>query len=225
MVTKAISPRRSQSFERSTRAPGTRRSIRRAKIALALTSVVLCSQSLAVDSFSRACRFDQIPPGLQAIAVTFFSLLGAPAWVRDLPNHPEKQKYWVLESITTDYLSSRFYLGARHTIYQWHQGNYSGWLQKVKRDSGLARDLLDRSVLTDDKFKIFTKNRGILFSARAGSPEIVERTDKIAGANPWSNRWRVVGQHYYYDPDRKAEVLAGQTVAEDCNLAAGWPRP
>ena len=131
----------------------------------------------------------------------------------------------MLESITTDYLSSRFYLGARHTIYQWHQGNYSGWLQKVKRDSGLARDLLDRSVLTDDKFQIFTKNRGVLFSARAGSPDIVERTDQIAGANPWSNRWRVVGQHYYYNPDRKMEVLLGQTVAEDCNLAAGWPRP
>ncbi|WP_440549623.1 hypothetical protein [Trinickia sp.] len=131
----------------------------------------------------------------------------------------------MLESITTDYLSSRFYLGARHSVYQWHQGNYSGWLQKTKRDSGLARDLLDRSVLTDDKFKIFTKNRGVLFSARAGSPNIVERTDQIAGANPWINRWRVVGQHYYYDPDRKVEVVAGQTVAEDCNLTEGWPRP
>jgi hypothetical protein len=162
---------------------------------------------------------------LQTLAATFFSLLGAPSWVLGLPNHKEKHKYWILESITTDYMSTRFYLGARHTVYQWYQGNYQGWLKKINRDSGLAKDLLNESVLTDEKFSIFTKNRMLLFSARAGSPDIVERTEQIPGAFPQFNRWRVVGHHYYYDPDRKQEMPFKQTVAEDCNLKEGWPRP
>lgn len=196
-----------------------------ARIVLLLACSLLFSEANALGTFSRACRFDQIPNGLQTIAATFFTLLGAPSWVRDLPNHPQKDRYWILESITTDYTSTQYYLGARHTVYQWHQGNYAGWLSKLTRDSGLARDLLDSSVLTDDKFKIFTKNRGLLFSARAGSAEIVERTDNIAGANPFFNRWRVVGHHYYYDPRTRTNSVLNGSVAEDCNLSEGWPRP
>lgn len=195
------------------------------KIILLCACVLFFSEAKALGTFSRACRFDQIPNGLQTIAATFFTLLGAPSWVRDLPNHAQKDRYWILESITTDYTSTQYYLGARHTVYQWHQGNYAGWLQKLTRDSGLARDQLDSSVLTDDKFKIFTKNRGLLFSARAGSAEIVERTDNIAGANPLFNRWRVAGHHYYYDPKTRRNFVLNGSVAEDCNLGEGWPRP
>jgi hypothetical protein len=206
-------------------APNYARPSKRARIVVFSTCLLFLSEAQALGTFSRACRFDQIPNGLQTIAATFFTLLGAPSWVRDLPNHQQKDRYWILESITTDYTSTQYYLGARHTVYQWHQGNYAGWLSKLTRDSGLARDQLDPSVLTDDKFRIFTKNRGLLFSARAGSAEIVERTDNIAGANPLFNRWRVVGHHYYYDPRTRRNFVLTGSVAEDCNLSEGWPRP
>lgn len=195
------------------------------RIAFLLSSIAFSSDASALAAFSRACRFDQIPKAVQPIAAGFFAVLGAPSWVLGLPTHSEKEKYWILESITTDYTSTKYYLGAKHTVYQWHQGNYSGWLKKLNRDSGLARDQLDSSVLADDKWKIFTNNRMLLFSARAGSADIVERTDKIRGANPAFNRWRVVGEHYYYDPKLKVQFPLPGTVAEDCNLKEGWPRP
>lgn len=224
MTIRQIVPARWVSLE-PLEAPINTRTHKRAKIAVFCTCFLFLSEAQALGAFSRACRFDQIPSGLQAIAATFFTLLGAPSWVRDLPNHNQKDRYWILESITTDYTNVQYYLGARHTVYQWHQGNYAGWLSKLTRDSGLVRDEFDASVLTDDKFKIFTKNRGLLFSARAGSKEIVERTDDIAGANPSFNRWRVVGQHYYYDPRARRNIVLSNSVAEDCNLSEGWPRP
>jgi hypothetical protein len=216
---------RSLPLDTLARAQKIRKSMRKAKIAFLLSCTVFCSEAYALGAFSRACRFDQIPNGLQTIAATFFSLLGAPSWVLGLPNHQEKSKYWILESITTDYMNTRYYLGAKHSIYQWYEGNYSGWLHKMTRDSGLTQDALNPSVLTDERFKIFTNNRMLLFSARAGSSDIVERAEQIPRADPWSNRWRVVGQHYYYDPDRKRQISLTQTVAEDCNLKEGWPRP
>lgn len=204
---------------------GRSKNSRSLRIALLFGSIAVCSDAYALAAFSRACRFDQIPIALQPVAAGFFSILGAPSWVLGLPTNREKDKYWILESITTDYTSTQYYLGAKHYVYQWHQGNYAGWLQRATRESGLARDQLDSSVLTDEKWKIFTKNRMLLFSARAGSSDIVERPERLPGANPVFNRWRVVGEHYYFDPRLKVQLPLPGTVAVDCNLAEGWPRP
>lgn len=80
MIAKKIALPSPSPFEALRGVPAGRKPSRRAKIALLLACAVSYSEAHAVDSFSRACRFDQIPHGLQGIAAPFFSLLGAPGW-------------------------------------------------------------------------------------------------------------------------------------------------
>ncbi|CBW74281.1 unnamed protein product [Mycetohabitans rhizoxinica HKI 454] len=183
---------------------------------------LLASQAYAIGYFSRACRVDQIPGPLRGVATEFFYLLGAPLWVKNIWAQPDLNRYWILESITTDYFQSRYYLYAKQTITQWHTwANISGWIGAMTRTSPFYTEGLPVWGHNSNAMR-FEHNRRFLYSARAGSPEIVEKTEYIPGASPYSNRWRVQGEHRYYDPERGKNIKLGESLAEDCNLSVGW---
>jgi hypothetical protein len=172
----------------------------------------------ALGMLSRACRFDAIPSTLKAPALILFQYLGMPSSLGDLDHRSasEQQNYWILESITTDYGSLRYYLFAENRVY-WAKNTTYGvaYFPEYSYKSPWAAQSLDPKIFPDSRLQIFKFNRRVMFSARAGNPQIVQNHQN--STNEISQAW-VMGQHYYYDPVSKSQGYIGSTSAMDCNL-------
>src|SRR5262249_15182973 len=77
----------------------------------------------------------------------------------------------------------------------------------------------DPKVYTDSKLKIFFSNRGPLFSARAGHPDIIQYWSPVP-TDKWPiDYFLVMGHHYFYEPSGQIERKYAVTLAaNDCNL-------
>lgn len=190
------------------------------KAAFSLLLMLSAASASALAPLSRACRFGDIPGTLKAPALVLFQYLGMPATLADLDRRTsnEQANYWILESITTDYGSLRYYLFAENRVY-WkysYPGEYyPRYYLEFSYKSPWAAQSLDPQIFPDSRLSIFNFNRKVLFSARAGDGEIVK---KHVNSGYQTNDAVVVGKHYYYDPVSKAQAYLGETYATDCNL-------
>lgn len=195
------------------------------KLLVITLTAALSNNAFAVGAVSRACSFDKIPSSLQVTAAAFFMAIGGNRNViQNLPyaSQYEKERHFILESLTTDYVNTRYYLYAQADIYfigtsanYYPEYRNTYGLYKTYASPGWDAETVSQLVLQDSRFKIYFENRGPLYSARAGNTDIVERLD-------WSpvvfKNFKVVGHHKYWDPVSKKPFDLPQTVAYDCNL-------
>jgi hypothetical protein len=187
-------------------------------IKLAIASTFLYSNStFALGYFSRACNFNELGL-LKAPSLILFRYVGMPLSYLDLPFRSEQEqlKYWALESLTTDYGSLRYYLFAENKIYRIRGG--VGYYLETGFRSPWAAESLDPRIFTDSRLQIFKFNRKVLFSARAGHPDILQYFEKVSSPEYYRDFFQVVGQHYYYDTVSKITTYLGRSRAYDCNL-------
>jgi hypothetical protein len=175
--------------------------------------VLTCSNASALGQVSRACRYDTIPEGLQNISARFFYAIGAPSFVKSIPQYDvtEKSHYWILESLTTDYLRARYYLFAMNWALDQPFPPAYRLIQQVASPWD-AKEIAAR-MKTDPYFAPYYANRGDLFSARAGDPNIVVRVEL-----PYAQILSL-GAHYFYDPNSKTTTRLPDSSARDCNLS------
>lgn len=193
------------------------------KVVLILSFLSWRSDAAAVDKFSRACRFSYIPYLLRPKAAEFFVEMGADRSVLNLPNQPltEQEMWWIMESLTTDYFSARYYLFATARLY-WGDVYYADaggarWVYNFSRryDSQWTAEEVLARIRSDPKFSPYYANRGPapFYNARAGDPKIVTRH---FDSNSYDGVM-VIGKHSYYDAVAKSMVNYGESVAYDCN--------
>jgi hypothetical protein len=189
------------------------------------------NSSFALGQLSRACRFPDIPPGGQTVAALFFSKVGAPSSVMDLPNQAlgETSHWWILESLTLDWGQARYYLFAAnkvfynssiqpnpipggHDIYYYTPMNFADgtWMEY---QSAWTSQEITAAMRADPNFSPYYANRQWLYSARAGSPNIVERYNLNYPAG-----FNVLGKHWYYDAQMGIRTNLADTSATSCNL-------
>ena len=181
----------------------------------------LCGRVYALAGLSRACAFDAIPVELQVPAARFFNIIGAaPVGKFDsLPSLSQRQKHrwWVLESLTIDWGSVRYYLYAENRVY-WRdpKAEFALWrhFRSTRSAAGWTAERVPDAVLSDSNLSIFLHNRAFFYSARAGHPEIIEYLD-----DPDRFEYAVSGNHYYYDPVGKSQGYIGWTRETTCNLS------
>lgn len=192
------------------------------KLASALFPSVLLllasNDALALGKVSRACNFATLPYGTKTVASLFFSLLGAPSYVQNLADAPltTQQQKWILESLTTDYGSARYYLYAESAQFRWNYpdplfnptGNW--WKMRVLA-SHMESSVVSDAIKAYPTLSIFYANRMLLFSARAGAKSIVEDLG-------WPAQFRVEGKHMYQDAGSPTGTWLSNTVATDCNI-------
>lgn len=197
---------------------------------IAIISSVIIFFALAGDAFalgavSRACRFDDIPRGTKNFAARFFYAIGAPRSVLsipDLPSEDQREKF-ILEAITTDYLRARYWLYAAASVSAFLPADpragqyYDKWDFVWTRYSPdwTPRQISD-AMRASPYFAPYYLNRQVLFSSRAGDPEIV--VDMESWVDSGHTMFRVKGYHYYYDPASKIVAQLPDTIATDCNL-------
>ena len=194
------------------------KNLKRFVIALAVLSA---SSSFALGGLSRACNFRDIPPQLQSPALVLFAYLDMPQKYLDLPSRSEdeKKQHWILESITTDYGSLRYYLFVENEVYRLKGSQTNAEFFRVTGyRSPWAAQSLDPRIFPDSRLSVFNFNRGTLFSARAGHKDIVQFYSKTLS---WRevDWFRVVGKHYYFDPVSKSQGYIGKSDATDCALS------
>lgn len=203
-------------------------------IAIVLMSLLSSNTSYALGTVSRACSFLYIPEGAKTIAAAFFYTLGADKSVFDLPSADPLTQYrhWILESLTTDYGDVRYYLFARRYLYRqgvkYSNGTADYFLMDNPRtslDSQWTAEQISNMMKTDALWAQYFANRGMLYSARAGAPEIVEdlffefSTADLSNKN--KNHFLVIGKHWYYDPVSKQVGQLADSKANNCNLGNG----
>jgi len=195
--------------------------IRSVKRWFALGIAVLSSSHVyALDGFSRACRFDTIPVALQGPAALLFYLLGAPASTATLNLLPGADRYWIFESITSDYGQVRYYLHAEASIYRWSPPfPPTGWRGDYVLSAGYTSGLFKaqepaESILGHSKLDMFFSNRGSLYSARAGRPDIYTVQPTMQAPDTY----RVLGYHRYWNPAMQKAGVLDKSIATDCNL-------
>lgn len=188
-------------------------------IAVIAISVMISGEAMALASFSRACRFVWIPEVLQVNAAKFFVLLGADAGMLNLPfNSDLKRRAWILESITTDFGETKYYLFSTSTPYSGtclpgYLCDAKNFSKNATRFSRWAAQRPSDAVLSDNALKIFFHNRGYLYSSRAGRRDIYD----VASADTLV--YAIHGEHWYYNPRRREIVPMGTSKAVDCNLS------
>jgi hypothetical protein len=177
----------------------------------------------ALGKVSRACPVADIPAGLKTAALQFFEAIGD-APMGSLPQlallpAPEQAKFYILESLTTDYLQARYYLYAENRIRRTYIP-FNIFQNVVITDftykSTWIASSLANSTLTDPRFNIFLANRQALYSARAGNSNIVEFFP--IDNNVARQDFEVVGRHYYRDPTNNMQSYLGVSKARNCNL-------
>lgn len=178
----------------------------------------------ALGKISRACPVADIPAGLKTAALQFFEVIGDSSIGSLTPiaskTYNDQSKYYILESLTTDYLQARYYLYAENRTRKIYIpfNIYQSVINTdyIYKSTWIASSLPD-SLLVDPRFNIFFANRQYLYSARAGNPKIVEYfpiDDNIA-----RQTFEVVGRHYYIDPINNSQIYLGVSKARDCNLS------
>jgi hypothetical protein len=182
--------------------------------------------AFALGMFSRACPIADIPSPLKLPALMLFEAIGDAEMGSLIKinnfNNNEQYNWWVLESLTVDWASLRYYLFAENKIYRYNDYKNAYFLEGGYKSPGWVAMSLNDDTLSDSRFQIFFKNRGFMYSGRAGHKNIVqrwERTPLAPGSSPlYKDFWKVMGQHYYYDPVSKVIAYLGSSMAEDCNL-------
>lgn len=192
------------------------------RLSACLFLAVFSVPAFALNGVSRACRFDLIPSIAKDPAVVLFQMLGSkfPSLAL-LPalSLAEQADHWILESLTTDYGSVRYYLFAENRVYERrYQSNGSTIFSQVGAftSPGWTAMTVRKEMYEDSRLAIFFANRGFLYSARAGNPDIVEKFSRNTSSLP--RYFGVKGKHYYYDAVNKAVGVIGDSQATDCNL-------
>jgi hypothetical protein len=192
-------------------------------IVMSIAPYIMLKDASAVGAISRACQFNKIPPSLQNLSSDFFIAVGAPVdlirKIISIENPTIDPKYWILESLTTNYLNNQYYLYA--VSDQYTSGIEGGarsfiWFRRFNSPGWGAQEI-SKDMRESDKWKIFYANRGIWMSQRAGVSTIVEDASPFYKPNE-DHSFAVRGQHYYYDPVSKTTVRLKDTVAIDCNM-------
>jgi hypothetical protein len=186
--------------------------------------------SFALGTVSRACNLSRIPTEAQGVAVNFFNRVGAPSSVLSLPSasDSEKSHWWVLESLTLDWGQVRYYLFAASKVFYAYNVQYSypsntpsffytpakfangNWQEY--QSAWTAQQITD-AMRADPTFSPYYANRQKLYSARAGSPNIIERYSlSFAGA------YYVMGKHWYYDSQMNIKTELRDTATAACNF-------
>lgn len=189
------------------------------KYGIALALAVVTSDALALAGLSRVCRFDWIPGPLQGPAARLFNIIGdAPAGAFDnLSGAPlaEKKKFWIIESLTIDWGSVRYYLYVENRVYYMSPTQPWQEFRQMKSGPTWGQTMLPKEVTEDSSLRIFFANRALLYSARAGHANVIEKLN-----DPDSFQYRVIGNHYYFDPATKASARLGRTdIINSCNLS------
>lgn len=184
-----------------------------------LVAAFISVDAHALGAVSRACQFSTLPSFAKGIAVQFFEAMGAHPNVLSLPNESLniQKQYWINESLTTDYLKTRYYLYASADIYGFVANPASSHYGQWQFHTGYQSPQWTAEEISEDmkrapNFAPYYANRGDLYSARAGHPFIVEQP----GAH-WG-RFIVLGTHYYYDHVNKLPGKLRDTKAGDCNI-------
>ena len=184
------------------------------------------NSAYALSQFSRACQYYTIPSELKPVASAFFYALGADADVLTLPTQPAdvQARKWILESVTTDYGRVRYLLFATRIVYaQAGISNTTGLIDYTRQryldmSSQWTADQISDAMKADPKFSYYYLNRGILTSARAGNPKIVDTFQYTEPTSIDAQAFLIVGQHWYYDPVGKHVVRLADSQANTCNL-------
>lgn len=177
----------------------------------------------ALGRVSRACQFSSLSSELKPLAAAFFFALGADADILVLPSQSNdyQQTKWILEALTTDYGSPRYLLFATRIIYFANLTIDSTVtyyrMRSLDLSSQWTSQQISDAMKADPKFSYYYLNRGILSSARAGNPKIVETLD-YSYLGYGSQQFMVVGYHWYYDPVGKRVVRLADTQTNSCNL-------
>lgn len=190
---------------------------------LILCCLCLNSSAFAIGTVSRACAFSNIPTGLKNIAAKFFVNLGADPSTLNLPNAAidTQSRYYVLESLTTDYGRARYFLYAVAGIYA-PTVDSSGTVLLATYKTEWTSQQVSKAIMNDPDYAPYYLNRENLFSARAGYDGIIQRwywQDGVDAGYSHPIKFVVAGQHAYYDPVTKAVVQLANTRATDCNLS------
>lgn len=178
----------------------------------------------SLGKVSRACPVADIPTGLKTAALQFFEVIGDASIGSLTPivnkAYIDQKKYYILESLTTDYLQARYYLYAENRARRIYIP-FNIYQSIINTDynykSTWTPSSLPESIFLDPRFNIFFANRQYLYSSRAGNSKIVEYfpiDDNIA-----RQTFEVVGRHYYLDPINNAQTYLGVSKARDCNLS------
>lgn len=145
----------------------------------------------------------------------FFVALGADPANLDLPNAPDslQRSRYILESLTTDYGRVRYFLYASSAHYYYASTNVGTlWYNfRTMKTTWTAQQVSD-ALKVHPTFQPYYYNRGLLYSARAGSSGILEEFSPTI-------QFKVRGRHYFYDPSTKQATELPQTQATNCNLA------
>ena len=199
--------------------------MRRIRVATVFLMMVLAvTGASALNGVSRACQFNQIPSPIRGPAIRLFNYVSTAPWGKFdgliYMSEAELAKYWILESITTDYLSTRYYLYAENRVYRSVYGP-TGILEKFTlyanySSPGWTAESVPADAQSDSYLDIFFHNRGILTSARAGNPEVIAN---IVPLTRFGDLFFVYGNHYYYDSVNKTQSRIGLSAARDCNLS------
>ncbi|MQA40661.1 hypothetical protein [Rugamonas aquatica] len=181
--------------------------------------LIPCGDVLALGAVSRACQFSQIPTGMKNLAVRFFKAVGADDWVLSLPGKSNdiQNKYWILESLTTDYGRAKYYLYADSSVYGYmdyiESPWYHNWIHYTTYVSEKwTAETVSQALKLNPDFSPYYANRGDLYSARAGNPGIVEEV------RFGFQKFVVMGEHFYFDPATQVTVRLKETRANDCNI-------
>ncbi len=125
----------------------------------------------------------------------------------------EQEKYWILESITTDFFAFEYLLFAEAVVRR----NAGMWYTEANYKSPWTAEIFDGRMTADSRLAIFNFNRGPFYSARAGHPEILQYyATSTSGVS--RDAFFVRGAHYYYDPASRRIGQIAASEASDCNL-------
>lgn len=191
------------------------------KIKLALFSLIylVATEALALGAVSRACQFTKIPSPLRYTAGQFFASIGGDPYVAELSNKSEFEQanYWIMESLTVDWLRARYYLYAQSAHYYRNPhpdaNTYQMWMLYTSFYSKVwTAETVSDALIADPRFSPWYANRGKLFSGRAGNDKIIENL------GTYHTQRASYGTHYYYDPVSKVTARLPDTTAYDCNL-------
>ena len=171
--------------------------------------------SFGLGSVSRACNFADIPEVAKLPGLILFAYLGMPqqylgTYTLSLQ---EQQKYWILESITTDYFAFQYLLFAEAQVYR----KAGTWYTHANYKSPWTAEIFDGRMTVDSRLAIFNFNRKF-YSARAGHPEILQYYSMPTSGDS-RDAFFVRGTHYYYDPNAKIMGQIAGSQATDCNLS------
>lgn len=188
--------------------------------------MLFMNSACALSQLSRACQFYSIPTELKPVAAAFFYALGADADVLTLPAQSAQTQAnkFILESLTTDYGRVRYLLFASRVVYASTGVIYSTNLRIYSRsrtydmNSQWTSEQISDAMKADPKFSYYYLNRGVLTSARAGHPKIIESITNAGTDTYGSQQFMVTGLHWYYDPVGKQIVRLPDSQANTCNL-------